>query len=87
MLTQQAIIFTKDNASLIADLVDYTTSEELLNDYGYMLQPGTTNVLVRSVFEDGTVIVSHVVRQSMFYANAMTTEELGDQKFVKVTQL
>jgi hypothetical protein len=87
MLKQQAIIFTQDNISLIAeDLVDYTNPEDLLEDYGYMLQPGTTNVLVRSVFEDGTAVVSHVVRESMFYANA-TARLLTDTAFHDVTQL
>jgi hypothetical protein len=87
VMLQQAIIFTENNAALIADtLVDYTTPEALLDDYGYMLLPGTTNVLVRSVFEDGTAVVSHVVRKSMFFANAYPAELLNDKTFVRVVQ-
>jgi len=86
MLKQQAIIFTKDNANLIADQVSYTTAEELMDDYGYMFQTGTVLVLVRNIFDDGVAIVSHVVRMSMFLANA-TAETLSDTDFNDVTQL
>lgn len=85
-MRQQAIIFTKDNASLIADLVDHTTPEELLEDYGYMLNPSTMIILVRSLFDDGVSVVSHVVTMSMFFANA-TASTLSDTEFNDVTQL
>jgi hypothetical protein len=87
VMHQQAIIFMKDNASLIADqLIDYTNPEDLLNDYGYMLNPSNVIILVRSVFEDGVAVLSHVVTMSMFLANA-TASALSDTEFNDVTQL
>jgi len=86
MYKQQAIIFTKDNANLIADSLSFYTAKDLLDDYGYMLKPGTVLILVRDVMDDGTKLVSHVVTMSMFLANAKA-ETLSDSDFNDVTQL
>lgn len=87
VMLQQAIRFTKDNFSDIADtLIDFT-DHDLLNEYGYMFNTNMNYVLVRSVFDDGIAVLSHVVTESMFYANAKTTAELNDTTFVDVVQL
>jgi hypothetical protein len=86
MYKQEAIIFTKDNAELIAGQLAYTTAQDLLDDHDYLFQPGTVLVLVRDVFDDGLTLLSHVVTMSMFLANA-TASELSDSTFNSVTQL
>jgi hypothetical protein len=87
VMLQQAIIFTKDNFSDIADsLIDFT-DHDLLNEYGYLFYKNEKHVLVRSVCENEIAVLSHVVTESMFYANARTTAELNDKTFVDVVQL
>lgn len=87
MYKQQAIIFTKDNAELIAKLTNLYTAKDLLDDYGYMFnEKNTSLVLVADVMDSGEVLVSHVVTHSMFNANA-TAPLLTDVAFHDVTQL
>ena len=84
-MLNQAIIFTQDNAQHIADQLKYYTAQELLDDYGYMFENNMTIVLVRE-FLDGMPLLSHVVTESMFLANADTLNVLTDHTFTKVVQ-
>ena len=69
-MLNQAIIFTQNNASLIADsLIDYTTAQDLLDAYDSMFANNTKLVLARDVLSDGQSVVSYVVTESMFRAN------------------
>lgn len=87
MLTQQAIIFTKDNASLIADsLIEYT-AQQLLDDYDHLFTMNRNLVLVRSLFDDGSAVLSHVVATSMFEANARPVSPLTHDSWTDVIQL
>lgn len=86
-MQQQAIIFTKDNASFIADsLIDFT-AQELLDEYDHMFNPNRGIVLVKSVMDDGIAVLSHVVTTSMFFANAKPVHMLTDTYFTDVVQL
>lgn len=87
MYTQQAIIFTKDNAQLIADQLTYYTAKDLLSDYDHMFTMNRNLVLVRDVMDDGTKLLSHVVATSMFFANAKPVSPLTDDTFTDVVQL
>jgi hypothetical protein len=87
MLTQLAIIFTKNNADLIAASLSDYTAQELLDEYDYMLKEFNNLVLVRSDFGDGASVLSHVVTTSMFYANAEPLTMLTDYHFTEVVQL
>jgi hypothetical protein len=83
-IPQEAILVTLDNVSYIAStLLDYT-AQDILDECERPLHEGNTLVLVRF---PGYSTVSHIVRESMFRANATTTAELNDKTFVPVVQL
>ena len=91
-MRQQAIYFTRFNASRITDaLIDYTDPADLLAEYSYMFDgyPSDYKLVLVKVMPLGTTqsVLSHVVRESMFHANATTTEPLTDEYFVEVIQL
>ena len=86
-MLQQAIRFTQDNLSDIADTLIEYTPETLENDYAYLLSNNFKYVLVREEVYPGEFLLSHVVTESMFYANATTTDPLNDKNFVQVVQL
>jgi hypothetical protein len=85
-IQQQAILFTKNNADLIADQLSYTTAQDLLDEYEALLDKFETLVLVRDMLDNGVTPLSHVVTISMFYANATATR-LAENYFEYVTQL
>ena len=81
VMHKQAIIVTKDNLSIIADsLVDYS-AEDILAETIAPLNQGKTVVLVKHIIGD-VAVVSHIVFESMFYANMKTLAPLNDQTFV-----
>jgi hypothetical protein len=87
LIPQQAIRVTRDNVSAIADsLIDYS-AQDILDDCNYMLERSINVILVRFIHEPGVHTVSHIVSESMFYANARPVAELNDQTFVTVEQL
>ncbi len=84
-MLQQAIIVHVNNASEIAEsLLDYS-AQDILDELAYSLRRDRA-VLVRESF-DGLYVVSHIVTEDMFYANATTAVPLSDQIFTRVTQL
>lgn len=86
MITQFAIKLTKDNAAYAAaDLIDFT-AQDLLDECNYMLNASINVVFVKAVI-DGVSTYSHIVSESMFYANAKTENELNENTFELVTQL
>jgi hypothetical protein len=88
VMHQQAIIFTKDNASLITDnLIDYTDPYVLLAEYDHLFTMNRNLILVRSVMADGQAVLSYVVATSMFNANAKPVAPLTDTHFTDVVQL
>lgn len=69
-MRQEAILFTRINAvKIAADLNDYPTAEELLEDYKYELEAHHVVVLVRDILDDGFSSVSYVVTQNLFERN------------------
>lgn len=86
-IQQQAIRLTKDNVSVISDSISDFTAQDLLDEYGYMLDNNINVILVRAFTETGVAVLSHVVSESMFYANARPVAELDDKTYVYVEQL
>lgn len=85
-MQQEAIRFTRDNASDIAEMIDYT-AQELLDEYKHLLDSNMNLVLARDILTSESVFLSYVVSESVFYANARTESPLNDTTFVKVIQL
>ncbi len=86
MFHQEAIKLTKDNVSVAAErLIDYT-AQDLLDEYNYMLTQFPYVVLGIDVMDD-VAMLSYVVTQSSFDANARTINELNDQTYETVVQL
>lgn len=84
-MLQQAIIVHVGNASEIAEsLLDYS-AQDILDELAYSLRRDRA-VLVREYF-DGLYVVSHIVTEDMFHANATTAVLLNDQIFTRVIQL
>jgi len=86
-MNQHAIVVTENNLEAIADLVDYLTVEDILEDCGHMLNMNIAPVLVVRILPTLETILDHIVPELMFYANARTTAPLNDMTFVKVVQL
>lgn len=79
---KQAIIVTKDNVSSIADtLVDYS-AQDILDEALAPITQGKTVVLVKHILEENVAVVSHIVFESMFYANMNALAPLNDKTFV-----
>jgi hypothetical protein len=86
-MIQQAIYFTQDNASAIsATLIDYTDPTELIDDHKHLFRKDEKLVVVKSVMPNGLAVLSHVIPESMFWANAHATD-LNENTFVNVSQL
>jgi hypothetical protein len=78
---KQAIIVTKDNVSdIAATLVDYS-AEDILAEAHLPLNQGKIVVLVKHIIGD-VAVVSHIVFESMFYANMTPLAPLNDKTFV-----
>ena len=77
-MKQEAIIFTRLNADLIAAQLDDYTGPELLEEYKYMLEDHHILVLARDVLASGFACISYVVTREMFETNnpnkMLTTE-------------
>jgi hypothetical protein len=83
-----AIVFTRENASIIADsLIEYT-AQELLDEYDYMLSNPDikTVVLGRNTMSDGISMVSYVVTGRSFRENNPGIE-LNDHTFTTVYEI
>jgi hypothetical protein len=79
---KQAIIVTKDNVSNIADTLSDYSAQDILDEIIAPLTQEKTVVLVKHVFDGGVAVVSHIVFESMFYANMKTLAPLNDKTFV-----
>jgi hypothetical protein len=86
VMLQQAIVFTKENASAIAEtLIEYPTAQDLLADYEYMFNKDMPLVLGRDTMSDGVSVLSYVITESYFRANNPDIQ-LNDHTFVTVRQ-
>ena len=66
---QDAILFTRINAAMIAETLTNYTTQDLLEDYGYELEAHHVVVLARDVQDGGFVSVSYIVTPEMFETN------------------
>lgn len=69
-MNQEAILFNRNNAHLVAANLNDYTADELLEEYDWMFTMHTQLVLVRDVQADGFSSVSCVVTEDMFQTNA-----------------
>ena len=84
-MIQDAILFTKDNAEMIAaHLTDYQSAEMLLEDYGHMFNSThDALVLARDIPSNGQPVLSYVIFRSYFEVNNPAVQ-LNDKTFTVV---
>lgn len=86
-MKQEAILFTRDNADIVAaKLDDFNTAEMLTEEYKWMLDRYPTLVLCRDILIDRSSLLSYVVVPGMFEKN-WPDITLNDKTFTFVREV